>query len=200
MAQIVPAPNPAANNAPGPVTLPASMVAQKAAIDYVIWLSKKVHRPESGITGDHLLAGLEHMYHVLCGRDDRPVERSEILPQYIGAPVYAQMLITSILKEIEDYTATYRKPIADLKKTLLDCHTRSAKTFNHLSGDLYPYEEVPFKDGQKPSDLNYPPITSVPSIIALTRAERSNYLKGWGLPATGTSNDQIERVKSAIGL
>lgn len=47
---------------------------------------------------------------------------------------------------------------------------------------------------------NYPPITSVPSIIALTRAERSNYLKGWGLPATGTRNDQIERVKSAIGL
>lgn len=26
------------------------MVAQKAAIDYVIWLSKKVHRPESAQT------------------------------------------------------------------------------------------------------------------------------------------------------
>lgn len=99
MAQIIPAPNPATNNAPGPVTLPASMDEQKAATDYVAWLAEKVHRPESaqtwtpfamasnrvtagGITVDHLLAGLEYMYHVLCGREDRPVERSEILPQY----------------------------------------------------------------------------------------------------------------------
>ena len=39
-------------------------------------------RVADGVTVDQFLAGLEYMYHVLCGRDERPAERVEFLPQY----------------------------------------------------------------------------------------------------------------------
>ncbi|KAL1692938.1 hypothetical protein GGG16DRAFT_50335 [Schizophyllum commune] len=200
MAQNIPAPNPAANGAPGPVTLPASLDDQGAAIDYAELLANQVLHGNDGVTVDQFLAGLEYMYHVLCGRDERPTERVEFLPQYIGAPVYAQALMASVLKGIEEYHTTYKTPIAELEKTLLKCHTQSARTFNRLAGDLHPFEEVPFTDGQIPSQLpNYPPLTNLASILALTPAQRRNYLKGWGLPATGSNNDKIERIKTAVG-
>ncbi|KAL1748308.1 hypothetical protein HDZ31DRAFT_60495 [Schizophyllum fasciatum] len=158
MAQI-PAPNPATPNAPGPVVAPTSHEEQKVAITYVIDLSSKLlyTNGTGAVTVNHFLAGLEYMYRVLCERQP-PKERAEILPQYIGAPIFAQDIIAKVLKEIERYNTLFGKPIDDLERRINNCHIRAAKVYNSQAtdGKLYTYEEVPFKDGKLPSDLNYP--------------------------------------------
>ncbi|KAL1725658.1 hypothetical protein EV714DRAFT_220928 [Schizophyllum commune] len=202
MAQVIPAPNPAANNAPGPVTLPATVLEQRAAILYVESLLFDIRvAGNAAVTVDHLLAGIEYMYGVLCGRAGHPVERVELLPQYIGAPVYAQMIMASVLKKIEAYNTLYRGHINGLERTLLKSRVQAAKTFNRLAGDghLYPYEQVPFLDGQLPSDLGHPPLLNVASMQALTRQQMSDYLGGWGLARDGDNPAMLKRVKAATG-
>ena len=55
------------------------------------------------------------------------LSRVELTHLAVGAPVYAQALMASVLKGIEEYHTTYKTPIAELEKTLLKCHTQSAR-------------------------------------------------------------------------